>query len=78
MGTTRVALIATLMLTAALAGCMSDDTSDLDARISELEQSNMEMNESLITTQGENDSRAPSIRLFRTTPICRCCSPKQK
>ena len=41
METTRVALIATLMLTAVLAGCMSDDTSDLDARISELEQSNI-------------------------------------
>ena len=55
METTRVALIATLMLTTALAGCMSNDASDLDTRISELEQSNMELNESLITTQGENN-----------------------
>ena len=38
METTRVALIATMMLTAVLAGCMSDDISDLDARISELDQ----------------------------------------
>ena len=54
METTRVALIATMILTAVLAGCMSDDTSDLDARISELEQSNMGLNENLITAQGEN------------------------
>ena len=38
MGTTRVALIASMMLTAVLAGCMSDHISDLDARISELDQ----------------------------------------
>ena len=54
METTRVALIATMMLTAVLAGCMSDDTSDLDARISELEQSNMELQENLVTAQDEN------------------------
>ena len=54
METTRAALMATLMLTAALAGCMGDDTSELDARISELEQSNMELEESLATAQGES------------------------
>ena len=54
METTRAALMATLMLMAALAGCMGDDTSDLDARISELEQSNMELEESLVTAQGES------------------------
>ncbi len=48
-------MIATHMLTAFLARCMSDDTSDLDARTSELEQSNMELNENIITTQGENN-----------------------
>ena len=42
------------MLTAALAGCMSDDTSELDTRISELEQSNIELNENLATAQTEN------------------------
>ena len=42
------------MLTAALAGCMSDDTSELDASISELEQSNIELNENLVTAQTEN------------------------
>ena len=54
METTRAALMATLMLMAALAGCMGDDTSELDARISELEQSNMELEESLATAQGES------------------------
>ena len=54
METTRATLMATLMLTAALAGCMGDDTSELDARISELEQSNMELEESLATAQGES------------------------
>ena len=47
-------MIATMMLTAVLAGCMSDDISDLDARISELEQSNMELQENLVTAQDEN------------------------
>ena len=50
----RAILLTTLMLTAALAGCMSDDTSELDASISELEQSNIELNENLVTAQTEN------------------------
>ena len=37
METTKAALMTILMLTVALAGCMGDDTSELDARISELE-----------------------------------------
>ena len=54
METTKPALMTILMLTVALAGCMGDDTSELDARISELEQSNMELEESLATAQGES------------------------
>ena len=54
METTKAALMTILMLTVALAGCMGDDTSELDARISELEQSNMELEESLATAQGES------------------------
>ena len=50
----RAVLLTTIMLTGALAGCMADETSDLDARISELEQSNIELNEDLVTAQNEN------------------------
>ena len=54
MNRTRAVLLTTIMLTGALAGCMADETSDLDARISELEQSNIELNEDLVTAQNEN------------------------
>ena len=54
METTRATLMAKLMLIAVLAGCTGDDTSGLDERISDLEHSNMELQENLVTAQDEN------------------------
>jgi len=43
----RPALLAILMMTAALAGCISEDTSDLDAQIEDLGSQNTELNQTV-------------------------------
>jgi len=43
----RPALLAILMMTAALAGCISEDTSDLDAQIEDLDTQNTELTQTV-------------------------------
>ena len=44
---TRSALLAILMITAALAGCISEDTSDLDTEIEDLDNQNTELTQTI-------------------------------
>ena len=54
---TRSTLLVILMMTAALAGCISEDTSDLDTQIEDLDTQNTELTQTclLYTSDAADD-----------------------